>query len=70
MTTAFIATTGGHLTQLVNLAERIPPDPDSIWITHTNEQSTSLLATHSAPSDETTTPTTDIDALSAIFDPT
>ena len=44
MTTAFIATTGGHLTQLVNLAERIPPDPDSIWITHANEQSTSLLA--------------------------
>jgi UDP-N-acetylglucosamine--N-acetylmuramyl-(pentapeptide) pyrophosphoryl-undecaprenol N-acetylglucosamine transferase len=44
VTTAFIATTGGHLTQLVNLAERIPPDPDSIWITHANEQSTSLLA--------------------------
>ena len=44
MTTAFIATTGGHLTQLVDLAERIPPDPDSVWVTHANEQSTSLLA--------------------------
>ena len=44
MTTAFIATTGGHLTQLVGLAERIPRDPDSVWVTHANEQSTSLLA--------------------------
>ena len=44
MTTAFIATTGGHLTQLASLAERIPKDPDSVWITHANEQSTSLLA--------------------------
>jgi UDP-N-acetylglucosamine transferase subunit ALG13 len=44
VTTAFIATTGGHLTQLANLAERIPADPESVWVTHTNEQSTSLLA--------------------------
>lgn len=44
MTTAFIATTGGHLTQLASLAERIPPDPRSVWVTHANEQSTSLLA--------------------------
>jgi UDP-N-acetylglucosamine--N-acetylmuramyl-(pentapeptide) pyrophosphoryl-undecaprenol N-acetylglucosamine transferase len=44
VTTAFIATTGGHLTQLTALADRIPPDPDSVWITHANEQSTSLLA--------------------------
>jgi UDP-N-acetylglucosamine transferase subunit ALG13 len=44
VTTAFIATTGGHLTQLTTLAERIPADPDSVWITHANEQSTSLLA--------------------------
>lgn len=43
MTTAFIATTGGHLTQLVALAERIPAD-DAVWVTHANEQSTSLLA--------------------------
>ena len=44
MTTAFVATTGGHLTQLVALAERIPGDTDSVWVTHANEQSTSLLA--------------------------
>lgn len=44
MTTAFIATTGGHLTQLINLAERIPRDTESVWVTHANEQSTSLLA--------------------------
>lgn len=44
MTTALIATTGGHLTQLTSLAERIPPDPSSVWVTHANEQSTSLLA--------------------------
>ena len=44
MTTAFIATTGGHLTQLANLAERIPPDANSVWVTHANEQSTSMLA--------------------------
>jgi UDP-N-acetylglucosamine--N-acetylmuramyl-(pentapeptide) pyrophosphoryl-undecaprenol N-acetylglucosamine transferase len=44
VTTAFIATTGGHLTQLTTLAERIPADPDPVWITHANEQSTSLLA--------------------------
>ena len=44
MTTALIATTGGHLAQLVGLAERITPDPDMVWVTHANEQSTSLLA--------------------------
>lgn len=60
MTTAFVATTGGHLTQLVALAERLPPerpgaaDPGGapsdapsdapVWVTHANEQSTSLLA--------------------------
>ena len=44
MTTALIATTGGHLTQIVGLAERIPPDPELVWVTHENEQSTSLLA--------------------------
>jgi UDP-N-acetylglucosamine--N-acetylmuramyl-(pentapeptide) pyrophosphoryl-undecaprenol N-acetylglucosamine transferase len=44
MTTLFVATTGGHLTQLHGLADRIPPDPDAVWVTHANEQSTSLLA--------------------------
>lgn len=44
MTTLFVATTGGHLAQLDGLSRRIPIDPDSIWVTHANEQSTSLLA--------------------------
>jgi UDP-N-acetylglucosamine--N-acetylmuramyl-(pentapeptide) pyrophosphoryl-undecaprenol N-acetylglucosamine transferase len=44
MTTLFVATTGGHLAQLDGLSRRIPVDQDSIWVTHANEQSTSLLA--------------------------
>ena len=48
MTTLFVATTGGHLTQLDSLASRIPPngspDDDAVWVTHANEQSQSLLA--------------------------
>ena len=44
MTTLFLATTGGHLTQLAGIAERIPHDPDSVWVTHANEQSESMLA--------------------------
>jgi UDP-N-acetylglucosamine--N-acetylmuramyl-(pentapeptide) pyrophosphoryl-undecaprenol N-acetylglucosamine transferase len=44
MTTALVATTGGHLTQLVGLAQRIPHDGETVWVTHANEQSTSLLA--------------------------
>jgi UDP-N-acetylglucosamine transferase subunit ALG13 len=44
MTTLFLATTGGHLTQLASLAERIPYDSDSLWVTHSNAQSESLLA--------------------------
>ena len=39
-----LATTGGHLTQLAGIAERIPHDPDSVWVTHANEQSESMLA--------------------------
>jgi UDP-N-acetylglucosamine--N-acetylmuramyl-(pentapeptide) pyrophosphoryl-undecaprenol N-acetylglucosamine transferase len=48
MTTLFIATTGGHLTQLDNLAGRISANggsnDDSVWVTHANEQSRSMLA--------------------------
>jgi UDP-N-acetylglucosamine transferase subunit ALG13 len=48
MTTLFIATTGGHLTQLDSLAGRISanggPNDDSVWVTHANEQSRSMLA--------------------------
>ncbi|HEX4102582.1 MAG TPA: glycosyltransferase [Pseudonocardiaceae bacterium] len=44
MTTLFVATTGGHLTQLDSLASRIPPNGDALWVTHANEQSRSMLA--------------------------
>jgi UDP-N-acetylglucosamine--N-acetylmuramyl-(pentapeptide) pyrophosphoryl-undecaprenol N-acetylglucosamine transferase len=44
MTTLFVATTGGHLTQLDSLASRIPPNGDAVWVTHANEQSRSMLA--------------------------
>ncbi len=44
MTTLFVATTGGHLTQLDNLASRIPSNGDAVWVTHANEQSRSMLA--------------------------
>ncbi len=44
MTTLFVATTGGHLTQLDSLAGRIPPNGDAVWVTHANEQSRSMLA--------------------------
>ncbi|MER5387535.1 glycosyltransferase [Saccharopolyspora sp. NPDC002686] len=44
MTTLFVATTGGHLTQLEGLADRLPPDGDALWMTPSNAQSTSLLA--------------------------
>ncbi|NEK59056.1 glycosyltransferase family 28 [Geodermatophilus sabuli] len=43
MTTLFLATTGGHLEQLVSLAGRIPPDGHDVWVTHENQQSRSLL---------------------------
>jgi len=44
MTTLFLATTGGHLTQLDSLASRIPSNGASVWVTHANEQSRSMLA--------------------------
>ncbi len=44
MTTLFVATTGGHLTQLDSLASRIPSHGSSVWVTHANEQSRSMLA--------------------------
>lgn len=43
MTTLFLATTGGHLDQLDDLAARIPAEGDAFWVTHDNEQSRSLL---------------------------
>ena len=43
MTTLFLATTGGHLEQLVSLAARVPPNGHDLWVTHENQQSRSLL---------------------------
>ena len=46
MPTLFVATAGGHLTQLFDIADRLPPDVDdvAIWATNENAQSRSLLA--------------------------
>jgi UDP-N-acetylglucosamine transferase subunit ALG13 len=44
VTTLFLATTGGHLEQLASLAERIPTEGRSVWVTHDNDQSRSLLS--------------------------
>jgi UDP-N-acetylglucosamine--N-acetylmuramyl-(pentapeptide) pyrophosphoryl-undecaprenol N-acetylglucosamine transferase len=45
MSTLLVATTGGHLTQLVDIAARLPEDHDGerLWVTHENAQSRSLL---------------------------
>jgi UDP-N-acetylglucosamine transferase subunit ALG13 len=39
----FVASTGGHLAQLVRLSESMNASEDSLWITFESEQSTSLL---------------------------
>jgi UDP-N-acetylglucosamine--N-acetylmuramyl-(pentapeptide) pyrophosphoryl-undecaprenol N-acetylglucosamine transferase len=44
MTTLFVATTGGHLAELNGLAARVRTVDDTIWVTHDNEQSRSVLA--------------------------
>jgi len=45
MATLFVATAGGHLTQLVDIAQRLPADVDdvAVWATNENAQSRSLL---------------------------
>jgi UDP-N-acetylglucosamine--N-acetylmuramyl-(pentapeptide) pyrophosphoryl-undecaprenol N-acetylglucosamine transferase len=45
MTTLFVATAGGHLTQLVDIADRLPADVNegAVWATNENAQSRSLL---------------------------
>lgn len=47
-TTLFVATTGGHLAQLDQLSSRVdlgdgPGSKGSLWVTHENEQSRSLM---------------------------
>jgi len=50
MPTLLVSTTGGHLAQLVELADRLPRDGDDerIWVTHDNAQSRSLLSGETA----------------------
>ncbi len=45
MTAVLVATTGGHLTQLVALSQRLDVvGDDQVWVTHRSPQSESLLA--------------------------
>lgn len=39
-----VASTGGHLTELVRLVPTFEPDPDSLWVTFRTPQSEKLLA--------------------------
>jgi UDP-N-acetylglucosamine transferase subunit ALG13 len=39
----FVASTGGHLAQLVRIADQLDVHPDSAWVTFDSEQSRSLL---------------------------
>jgi UDP-N-acetylglucosamine--N-acetylmuramyl-(pentapeptide) pyrophosphoryl-undecaprenol N-acetylglucosamine transferase len=50
MSTLFVATAGGHLTQLVDIADRLTGDDHgvAIWATNENAQSRSLLAGRNA----------------------
>ncbi|MGI9594966.1 MAG: glycosyltransferase [Acidimicrobiales bacterium] len=43
MTTAFVATIGGHISELVELAGRMPAD-EAVWITNDSPQTRDLLA--------------------------
>jgi UDP-N-acetylglucosamine transferase subunit ALG13 len=44
MTTLLVATTGGHLAQLAELADRLPDAGSRLWVTHRHQQSESMLA--------------------------
>jgi UDP-N-acetylglucosamine--N-acetylmuramyl-(pentapeptide) pyrophosphoryl-undecaprenol N-acetylglucosamine transferase len=46
MTTLLVATIGGHLVELVDIARRLPDDEDNerVWVTQDHAQSRSLLA--------------------------
>jgi UDP-N-acetylglucosamine--N-acetylmuramyl-(pentapeptide) pyrophosphoryl-undecaprenol N-acetylglucosamine transferase len=57
MATLLVAAIGGHLTELIDIATRLPDDEDHnqrFWVTHDHPQSRSLLA------DETVTYIPDI----------
>lgn len=43
MTTAFVATIGGHISELVELADRMPTG-DQVWITSESSQTDDLMA--------------------------
>ncbi|MEM7272810.1 MAG: glycosyltransferase [Actinomycetota bacterium] len=43
MTTALIATIGGHISELVELAERMPDDGDRVWVTSDSAQTRDLM---------------------------
>ncbi len=42
MTTLYVATLGGHISELVRLADRLPND-DAVWVTNDNAQTRELL---------------------------
>lgn len=44
MTTAFVATIGGHVSELADLADRIDDTGDAVWITNDSPQTRDLLA--------------------------
>jgi len=43
MTTAYVATQGGHISELLKLADRIGDDDDQVWITNDHPQTRDLL---------------------------
>ncbi len=43
MSTVYVTSTGGHLGELLRLAERMEPSPDDVWVTHDSPQSRTAL---------------------------
>lgn len=43
VSTLYVSSTGGHLSELLRLAERLDPDPDDVWVTHESAQSRTVL---------------------------
>jgi len=44
MNTLYVATIGGHIAELVELADRIPREGERLWVTNDNDQTRDLLA--------------------------